>query len=54
MDNIAIDPTTKENQVLLNVVKKFGVVKMNQIPRWSNDTMKNEQKQVKMAEEGKK
>ena len=35
-----------ENQVLLNEVKKVCAVKMNQMPKPSNDIMKNEQKQV--------
>ena len=46
MDNMAIDPTTKENQVLLNEVKKFGAIKMNRMPKSLNYTMKNEQMQV--------
>ena len=51
MVNIAIDTTTKKNQVLLNEVTQVGLVKMNQMPRSSNDTMKNEQKQMKVAED---
>ena len=35
--------------MLLNEVKKVGVVKINQMPRSSNDTMKNEPKQVNVT-----
>ena len=49
MDNIAIDPTTKENQVLLNEVKKFGAIKMNQIPKSLNDIKKNEPEKVNVT-----
>ena len=49
MDNLVIDPTTKENQVLLNQVKNFGAIKMNQMPKSLNGTMKNEQKQLNVT-----
>ena len=49
MDNMAIDPTTKENQVLFNEFKWFDVIKINQMPKSLNVTMKNEQKRVNVT-----
>ena len=49
MENIALDSTAKEKLLLVNKVMQFGVVKMNQMPRSSNDIMKNEQKQVNVT-----
>ena len=40
-----------ENQGLLNEVKKFGAIKMNEMPRPSNDTLKKEQKHVNVTED---
>ena len=38
-----------ENQVLLNEVKKVGAVKMNQMPKSSDDTMTNEKKHMNVT-----
>ena len=49
MKDIALDSTAKEKLLLVNKVMQFGVVKMNQIHKSSNDIMKNEQKQVNVT-----